>query len=58
VWPDLQTAVQGIAVESRTTPNPATRAAYDAAFEVYRELYPTLKPRFDQLASKAEIRGG
>jgi xylulokinase len=58
VRPDLQTAVQGIEVESRTTPNPATRAAYDAAFEVYRELYPTLKPRVDQIASKAEIRGG
>jgi xylulokinase len=58
IWPDLRTAVQGIAVESRTPPNPATRAAYDAAFEVYRELYPTLKPRFDQLASKGEAWGG
>jgi xylulokinase len=58
VWPDLQTAVQDIAVESRTPPNPATRAAYDAAFEVYRELYPTLKPRFDQLARTAGIWGG
>ncbi len=49
-WPDLRTAVQGIAVESRTAPNPATKPAYDAAFAVYRELYPTLKPRFDELA--------
>jgi xylulokinase len=58
IWPDLQTAVETITVESRTPPNPKTKPAYDAAFEVYRELYPTLKPRFDQLASKEEIWGG
>jgi len=51
IWPDLATAVQGIAVDTRTTPDPATKPAYDAAFATYRELYPTLKPRFDQIAA-------
>ena len=58
IWPDLQTATKTIAVESRTPPNPKTKPAYDAAFEIYRELYPTLKPRFDEIARKAEIWGG
>jgi len=57
-WPDLQSAVGTIKVESRTTPNPATKPAYDAAFAIYKQLYPTLKPRFDELAKQAEIRGG
>lgn len=50
VWPDLQSAVRGIEVESRTAANAAAKPAYDAAFAVYRQLYPTLKPRFDELA--------
>ena len=58
IWPDLQTATKTIAIESRTRPNPKTKPAYDAAFEIYRELYPTLKPRFDEIAEKAEIWGG
>ena len=57
VWPDLQTAVEGITVESRTSPDPTTKSAYDAAFAIYRELYPTLKPRFDELA-QAGLPGG
>ena len=57
VWPDLQTAVKGIEVESRTAPNPATKPAYDAAFAIYRELYPTLKPRFDEMAAQAGLSG-
>jgi xylulokinase len=50
VWPDLQSAVRGIEVESRTAANAAAKPAYDAAFAVYRQLYPSLKPRFDELA--------
>jgi xylulokinase len=52
IWPDLQTAVRTIEVESRTTPDPKTKPAYDAAFATYRDLYPTLKPRFDDIANR------
>lgn len=55
IWPDLQTAVATIAVESRTPADPAPKPAYDAAFAVYKKLYPSLKPRFDDLARSAEI---
>lgn len=53
VWPDLEAAVKGITAATRTAPNPAHAAAYDAAFAIYRELYPTLKPRFTELARQA-----
>ena len=58
IWPDLQTATKTIEVESRTEPNAAAKPAYDAAFSVYKELYPTLKPRFDDIAKQTESRGG
>ncbi len=51
IWPNLQTAIEGIAVETRTLPDAARGATYDAAFAVYRELYPALKPRFDAIAA-------
>lgn len=51
IWQDLASAIKGIAVETRTTPDAANQARYDAAFAVYRELYPTLKPRFDAIAA-------
>lgn len=50
IWPDLTAAVEGIAVETRTRPDPASQAVHDAAFAIYRELYPSLKPRFDAIA--------
>lgn len=51
VWPDLARAAQTVAVDTRITPDPAAKPAYDAAFAIYRELYPTLKPRFDEIAA-------
>lgn len=51
IWPDLQAAIQAITVETRTTPDAATQARYDAAFAIHRELYPTLKPRFAEIAA-------
>ncbi len=52
IWPDLQAAVRTVEIESRTSPDPRTKPAYDAAFAIYRDLYPTLKPRFDDLANR------
>lgn len=51
IWPDLQTAAAGITVDERTKAEPETKPAYDQAFAIYRKLYPTLKPRFDELAA-------
>ena len=57
-WPDLQAATRTIEVESRTPPDTKAKPAYDAAFEIYRKLYPTLKPRFDEIAEKIEVWEG
>lgn len=55
VHPDLATATRRmVAIESRLTPDPATRAIYDDVFEVYAELYPALARSFHRLAELAE----
>ena len=38
------------AVARRIEPDPATRATYDAAFAVYRDLYPALAPSMHALS--------
>ena len=41
----LEEAVAAMtSVDRRLEPDPADRAAYDAAFETYRDLYPALRP--------------
>ena len=43
--PDLEAGVASMApIARRLEPDPATRAAYDQAFGVYRDLYPALRP--------------
>ena len=39
--------VIGISVETETLPNPANRAAYQDAFQVYSALYHALKPVYN-----------
>ncbi|MEM8487849.1 MAG: xylulokinase [Bacteroidota bacterium] len=51
IWPDVPTAADAvIKVTGSTTPDDATREAYDAHYRLYRELYPALKPANDALA--------
>ena len=51
VWPNLDEAIKVIRPESETLPNPANFAAYEDAYSVYCELYPSLKPVFDKAAA-------
>ena len=47
--PSLEAGVASMAaVARRLDPDPATRAAYDDAFGVYRALYPALRPVFQR----------
>jgi len=50
VWPDVPTAArETVPLGDRVEPGPEAQA-YDAAYALYRELYPTLKPTFERLA--------
>ena len=43
--PSLEAGVASmVSIARRLEPDPATRAAYDGAFDVYRALYPALRP--------------
>jgi len=51
-WPDVDTAcAQVIHVTGRTQPEPAAVARYNAVYAEYRQLYPTLKSSFANLAA-------
>jgi xylulokinase len=46
-WPDVASACAAtIAIADRAQPNDARASDYDRAYEMYRELYPALKPIF------------
>jgi xylulokinase len=50
--PDLETAIAAMRADRRRyRPEPATRAVYDPLFELYRRLYPVLRPTFATLTS-------
>jgi xylulokinase len=52
LWPDVDVACDtSVRATGRTEPDPGARAAYDAAFDRYRALYPALQPSFDALSS-------
>ncbi len=49
VYPDLRTADAAlVATKARFEPNPANRAAYDAAYDRYQRLFEALRPEFDR----------
>jgi xylulokinase len=51
VWGSVEESCQAtIRSTSSTTPQPASVERYDAAYRLFRELYPTLKPAFDRIA--------
>jgi xylulokinase len=50
MWPSVQEAcAQGIQITDEVAPDPAWVDAYRKAYPVYRSLYPTLKPTFEQM---------
>jgi xylulokinase len=52
MFPDLAAAVRAMKrAGDRYDPNPAVRVRYDALFDVYRGLYPVLRPSFEALAA-------
>lgn len=51
LWPSVEEAVRALRVETRTHPIAAHVERYRQLFEVYRGLYPALKPSFDRIAS-------
>lgn len=50
-WPDVDSACRRtIHVTGSTQPNPSAVAEYERWYQVYRGLYPALKPTFDAVA--------
>lgn len=54
LWSNIEDAVQNIRVRSITEPVADNVPLYSELFEVYKDLYPALKPSFQRLASAAE----
>ncbi|MBP8972267.1 MAG: xylulokinase [Anaerolineae bacterium] len=51
VWPDVQTAaIAAVKTGARVEPG-ADAGAYEATYQLYRDLYPLLKPAFDRQAA-------
>jgi xylulokinase len=51
VWPTVEESVRHLKIETRTPPDPKNAERYQRLFEIYRGLYPALKPEFDQAAA-------
>jgi xylulokinase len=52
VWDDVDAAcAHTIKITDRISPNTEAAAIYESQYKLYRNLYPTLKPTFDALAS-------
>jgi sugar (pentulose or hexulose) kinase len=51
-FPDLAAAVRAlVATRHRYEPDPATRAAYDDAYDRYVRLFDALRPEFERTAA-------
>jgi xylulokinase len=49
-WPDVASACNiGVKVTGSTLPDPAQVDAYRKAYPIYQELYPSLKPSFEEM---------
>ncbi|PJF45400.1 MAG: carbohydrate kinase, partial [Candidatus Thermofonsia Clade 3 bacterium] len=54
LYPSLVEAVAAMVKTGPTfTPQPENAARYDALYRIYRQLYPTLRPLFHELAEVA-----
>jgi xylulokinase len=50
IWSSVEEAANILKVETEVLPDPANNRVYNELFEVYKELYPALKPSFDKLS--------
>ncbi len=51
-WTDVETACsETVKVVGQTSPNPEHQALYERMYEMYRHLYPLLKPTFERLST-------
>jgi xylulokinase len=58
VYSDIEDVLHHyIAIDQRFEPNPVAHAAYNQLFSIYKELYPSLKPHFEQQA-QLDLPGG
>lgn len=52
VWRNIQEACQAtIQITSHISPNAVAVDRYSSGYQIYRELYPTLKPTFEKIAT-------
>jgi xylulokinase len=52
IWPDVLKACQEtVVITGRDTPDSGQVEVYAKGYHIYRSLYPTLKPVFDQVTS-------
>jgi xylulokinase len=52
IWSDVAAACEAcVQITGATRPDPARAEAYRAAYSIYRNLYPALKPTFGRMAS-------
>jgi xylulokinase len=50
IWSDVETACRStVEITGGNNPNPAAAIHYDHMYDLYRNLYPTLKETFHQL---------
>jgi len=50
IWPDVLKACQEtVVITGRDTPDPGQVEVYSKGYQIYRSLYPALKPVFDQV---------
>jgi len=50
IWDSVEQATEVIKTETEVFPNSANQKIYDELFEIYKSLYPTLKPTFDRMS--------
>ena len=50
IWPTVEEAVKALRVETKTSPIPRNVEIYARLFNVYQNLYSTLKDTFDQIS--------
>lgn len=58
IYPDIETAVEhNVQISSVTDPIPENVSRYNELYQVYRALYPALKPAFEQVSQIACNKG-
>ena len=51
IWKNIEEAIEVINVETETLPDSKNSRTYNELYDIYKLLYPTLKPIFDKLST-------